>query len=143
MSVNSKKTMVRHVEKPVDTASIKDSLSEKLTYAVGKDSITATDRDWFFSSAYMIRDHLIDRWMETMRGYYDNDAKRIYYFSMEFLMGRSLMNSLYNLELDKATRKALEELGVLLEKLRDAEFDAALGNGGLGRLAACFLDSMA
>lgn len=143
MSVNSKKTMVRHVEKPVDMASIKDALSEKLTYAVGKDSITATERDWFFSSAYMVRDHLIDRWMETMRGYYDNDAKRIYYFSMEFLMGRSLMNSLYNLELDKATRKALEELGVFLEKLRDAEFDAALGNGGLGRLAACFLDSMA
>ncbi len=143
MSVNSKKTMVRHVEKPLDTASIKDSLSEKLTYAVGKDSITATDRDWFFSSAYMVRDHLIDRWMETMRGYYDNDAKRIYYFSMEFLMGRSLMNSLYNLELEKSTRKALEDLGVVLEKLRDAEFDAALGNGGLGRLAACFLDSMA
>jgi len=143
MSVNSKKTMVRHVEKPVDMASIKDSLSEKLTYAVGKDLITATERDWFFTAAYMVRDHLIDRWMETMRGYYDNDAKRIYYFSMEFLMGRSLMNSLYNLELDQATRKALEELGVFLEKLRDAEFDAALGNGGLGRLAACFLDSMA
>lgn len=135
--------MARHVEKPVDMASIRDSLSEKLTYAVGKDLITATERDWFFSAAYMVRDHLIDRWMKTMRGYYDNDVKRIYYFSMEFLMGRSLMNCLYNLELDQSTRKALEELGVFLEKLRDAEFDAALGNGGLGRLAACFLDSMA
>jgi starch phosphorylase len=78
-----------------------------------------------------------------MRSYYDNDVKRVYYLSMEFLMGRSLMNSLHNLELDHAARSALHELGVELETLRDAEYDAALGNGGLGRLAACFLDSMA
>ena len=143
MSVNSKKVVVRHVEKAIDITSIINSLSERLTYAVGKDSITATERDWFISAALVVRDHLIDRWMETMRSYYDNNVKRIYYFSMEFLMGRSLMNSLHNMELDQPTRKALEELGVTLEKLRDVEFDAALGNGGLGRLAACFLDSMA
>jgi starch phosphorylase len=143
MSVNSKKVALRHVEKSIDVTSIINALSERLTYAVGKDSITATERDWFITSALVVRDHLIDRWMETMRGYYDNNVKRIYYFSMEFLMGRSLMNSLYNLELDQPTRKALEELGVILENLRDIEFDAALGNGGLGRLAACFLDSMA
>ena len=143
MSVNSKKIVVRHVEKATDVTSIINTLSERLTYAVGKDSITATERDWFITSALVVRDHLIDRWMETMRSYYDNNVKRIYYFSMEFLMGRSLMNSLHNLELDQPTRKALEELGVVLEKLRDVEFDAALGNGGLGRLAACFLDSMA
>ncbi len=143
MSVNSKKAIVRHVEKAFDAASIRNALSERLTYAVGKDSITATERDWFFTAAYVVRDHLIDRWMETMRAYYDNDVKRIYYFSMEFLMGRSLMNSLHNLELDQVTHNALQELGVDLERLRDIEYDAALGNGGLGRLAACFLDSMA
>jgi starch phosphorylase len=143
MSVNSKKVALWHVEKPIDVTSIINALSERLTYAVGKDSITATERDWFITSALVVRDHLIDRWMETMRSYYDNNVKRIYYFSMEFLMGRSLMNSLLNLELEQPTRKALEELGVVLENLRDIEFDAALGNGGLGRLAACFLDSMA
>jgi starch phosphorylase len=143
MSVNSKKLIVRHLEKAFDSASLKNALSERLTYAVGKDTITATERDWFFTSAYVVRDHLIDRWLETMRGYYDNDVKRVYYLSMEFLMGRSLMNSLHNLEMDAATRQALQELGVELETLREAEYDAALGNGGLGRLAACFLDSMA
>jgi starch phosphorylase len=143
MSVNSKKVLIRHIEKNTDAASIKSSLSERLTYTVGKDLITATERDWFYTSAYVVRDRLIDRWMETMRSYYDNDVKRVYYFSMEFLMGRSLMNSLHNLEMDQPTHKALHELGVELEKLRDAEYDAALGNGGLGRLAACFLDSMA
>jgi starch phosphorylase len=143
MSVNSKKLIVRHLEKAFDATSLRNALSERLTYAVGKDSITATERDWFFTSAYVVRDHLIDRWLETMRSYYDNDVKRVYYLSMEFLMGRSLMNSLHNLELDHATRSALQELGVELETLRDAEYDAALGNGGLGRLAACFLDSMA
>lgn len=143
MSVNSKNEMVRHEGKAIDVDSIKNALSERLTYAVGKDPITATDRDWFITTAHVVRDHLIDRWMDTMRSYYDNDVKRIYYFSMEFLMGRSLMNSLYNLELDEPTRRALHGLGVSLEKLRDVEYDAALGNGGLGRLAACFLDSMA
>jgi starch phosphorylase len=143
MSVNSKKTVIRHAEQATDVNSIKNSLSERLTYSVGKDPITATERDWLFTSSYVVRDHLIGRWMETMRGYYDNDAKRVYYLSMEFLMGRSLMNSLHNLELDQPIRKALFDFGVTLENLRDAEYDAALGNGGLGRLAACFLDSMA
>jgi len=143
MSVNSKKLNMRHSAKELDAVSIMNSLAERLTYAVGKDPITATERDWFFTTAYVVRDHLIDRWMETMRSYYDNDVKRVYYFSMEFLMGRSLMNSLHNLDLDKPTKEALQNLGVALEKLRDIEYDAALGNGGLGRLAACFLDSMA
>jgi starch phosphorylase len=126
-----------------DAASIKQSLANHLTYTVGKDSITATDRDWFFTAAYVARDRLIDRWMETMRGYYISDAKRVYYLSMEFLMGRTLMNSLLNLGFDQEFRNALAELGVDMEKVREVEHDAALGNGGLGRLAACFLDSMA
>jgi starch phosphorylase len=126
-----------------DSASIKQSFVDRLTYSVAKDSITATDRDWFFTAAYVARDRMIDRWMETMRRYYDEDAKRIYYFSMEFLMGRTLMNSLHNLGFDEQYRQALKEIGVDLDRVREVEQDAALGNGGLGRLAACFLDSMA
>ena len=143
MTKNSGKSFIAHEKPGVNADSIKQSLLERLTYAVGKDTITATDRDWFFTAAYVARDRLIDRWMETMRSYYINDAKRVYYFSMEFLMGRTLMNSLLNLGFEKEYRKVLGELGVDLEKVREMEYDAALGNGGLGRLAACFLDSMA
>ena len=143
MSKNSEAPVFAHEKIGLDAASIKQSFVDRLTYSVAKDSITATDRDWFFTAAYVARDRMIDRWMETMRRYYDEDAKRIYYFSMEFLMGRSLMNSLQNLGFDQQYRQALSDLGVDLDKVREIEQDAALGNGGLGRLAACFLDSMA
>ena len=126
-----------------DAESIKQSLSNCLIYSVGKDSITATDRDRFFAAAYVVRDRLIDRWMETMRSYYINDVKRVYYFSLEFLMGRTLMNSVHNLGFDQQFYEAFNELGINLDNVREIEPDAALGNGGLGRLAACFLDSMA
>lgn len=143
MAIKSKKAMVCRLEKAFDRTSLRNALDERLIYAVGKESINATERDWYMASAYVVRDHLIDRWMQTMSNYYEADAKRVYYFSMEFLMGRSLMNGLHNLEMEKPMREALHELGVELEKARDEEYDAALGNGGLGRLAACFLDSMA
>jgi len=143
MSKNPENPVLTSEKIGLDAASIKQSFLDRLTYSVAKDSITATDRDWFFTAAYVARDRMIDRWMETMRCYYDNDVKRIYYFSMEFLMGRTLMNSLHNLGFDQQYRKALSELGVDLDKVREIEQDAALGNGGLGRLAACFLDSMA
>jgi starch phosphorylase len=132
-----------HEKVGFDTDSIKHSLSNGLTYSVGKDTITATNRDRFFAAAYMVRNRLIDRWMETMRSYYINDAKRVYYFSLEFLMGRTLMNSVHNLGFDQQFREACDELGIDLDDVREIEPDAALGNGGLGRLAACFLDSMA
>lgn len=143
MANKSKKALVCHLEKAFDSASIKNALDERLIYAVGKEPINATTRDWYMTAAYVVRDRLIDRWMQTMSSYYEANAKRVYYLSMEFLMGRSLMNSLHNLEVEAPTHEALRELGVELEKLRDEEYDAALGNGGLGRLAACFLDSMA
>lgn len=123
--------------------SIKRSLANHLTYSVAKDTITATDRDWFHSLAHVVRDRLIERWMETMRSYYQADAKRVYYLSLEFLIGRTLSNSLLNLGFYEECERALRELGLELENLSTLEFDAALGNGGLGRLAACFLDSMA
>ena len=143
MAKDSAKPVLPSQKIGLDADSVKQSLLKRLTYAVGKDTITATDRDWFFTAAYATRDRLIDRWMETMRSYYVNDAKRVYYLSMEFLMGRTLMNSLLNLGFEKEFRKVLGELGIDLGTVREMEFDAALGNGGLGRLAACFLDSMA
>jgi len=127
----------------LDTPALTKSLTNHLTFTVGKDAVTATERDWFYAAAYMTRDRLIERWMDTMRSYYNRDAKRVYYLSMEFLMGRTLMNSLHNLGFEPECRQALKNLNIDLNKMREVEHDAALGNGGLGRLAACFLDSMA
>ena len=110
---------------------------------MGKDPATATDRDWFEASALAIRDRLVDRWMTTMRSYYEQDRKRVYYLSMEFLTGRLLSNSLMNLGLYDTYRQALSDLELAMTDIGDTEPDAALGNGGLGRLAACILDSMA
>ena len=103
------------------------------------------DTEWepYVALALAVRDRMIERWIRTQDTYYRLDAKRVYYLSLEFLMGRTLGNSLINLGLQDECAKALHELGYELEDLREAEWDAGLGNGGLGRLAACFLDSMA
>ena len=127
----------------LDEASIKHSIANRMVYTVGKDHFTATDRDWFEAVSYMTRDRLTERWMETMRSYYQSDTKRVYYLSMEFLMGRSMLNSMLNLGFRNESEQALGDLGLRLEDVADLESDAALGNGGLGRLAACFLDSLA
>lgn len=127
----------------LDEASLKRSIANRLVYSVGKDAYTSKPRDWYFSLAYALRDRLMERWMETMRSYYRQDAKRVYYLSLEFLIGRTLYNSVLNMDVEEEARKALLSMGLDLEELRAQEPDAALGNGGLGRLAACFLDSMA
>jgi starch phosphorylase len=126
-----------------DRDSFARSLTNQLVYTMGKDPITATPRDWFNTTAYAVRARLIGQWMETMRSYYREDAKRVYYFSLEFLTGRLLSNSLINLGCEDACRDALDDAGLHLADLAEIEQDAALGNGGLGRLAACFLDAMA
>jgi starch phosphorylase len=126
-----------------DPKAIQRSVSNHLVYTIGKDPFTATEHDWMMAFSFVVRDRLIERWMETQRNYYRHDAKRVYYLSMEFLIGRSLVNSLLNMEIFDACSEALHKLGIELERLRSLEHDAALGNGGLGRLAACFLDSMA
>jgi starch phosphorylase len=126
-----------------DNSSIKHDVVERLTYLVGKNPALATQRDWFNAAAYVVRDHMVDHWMKTTRNYYSNDVKRIYYFSLEFLMGRTLTNSLLNLNIEEPSKRALNAMGVKLEEIRSMEYDAGLGNGGLGRLAACFMDSMA
>ena len=127
----------------MDAEAIKRSMANRLEYLVGKDLYTATTRDWFHVAAYVVRDRLMERWMETMRTYYREDAKRVYYLSMEFLMGRTLMNSLLNMGIFEEVSQAFRDVGLDLEQVCEMEPDAALGNGGLGRLAACFLDSMA
>ena len=126
-----------------DRAALRKSIANRLVYSMGKNPVTATPRDWLHATSYAVRDRLIERWMDTMRGYYRRDAKRVYYLSMEFLTGRMLANSLLNTGLYGACREALVDLEVEYEGIRDGEDDAALGNGGLGRLAACLLDSMA
>ena len=114
-----------------------------LEVTLGKDKYSATSYDKYLALAYASRDQLIARWIRTQQTYYRQDARRVYYLSMEFLMGRSLGNALINLGIDESAREAMYDLGMSLEDLRAQELEAGLGNGGLGRLAACFLDSMA
>ncbi len=126
-----------------DKASVKKSWIDHIHFSLVKDNFSATERDLYTSLAYAVRDRMVDRWIKTQQTYYEKDAKRVYYLSMEFLIGRTLGNALINLDMTDTTKQALHELGVELEELQELEPNAALGNGGLGRLAACFLDSMA
>ncbi len=103
----------------------------------------ATDRQIFQAVAYAVKDCVVDAWMKTQKKYDETDPKTVYYMSMEFLMGRALGNTMINLQAYDVFKKGLEELGVDINVIEDQEPDAALGNGGLGRLAACFLDSLA
>jgi len=121
---------------------LKKAILEHLAYSVGKDADHAVARDWAVALSLAARDRVIDRWMQTTREVYRTDAKRVYYLSMEFLIGRLLSDTLSNLGILETARAALDELGVSYDKIAESEPDAALGNGGLGRLAACFLDSM-
>jgi len=120
-----------------------DSFNMHLHHTLARDRYEAADYEKFQAIAYAVRDRLIDRWIKTQQTYYKQNVKRIYYLSLEFLMGRSLGNAVLNIDVEKEVAEALEELGLNLEEMRDVERDAGLGNGGLGRLAACFLDSMA
>jgi starch phosphorylase len=126
-----------------DIAEIKSAVLAKLTLTVGKDPSAATDRDWFVAAALMVRDRVVHRWLTTERASRGKGRKRVYYLSLEFLMGRLFDDVLGNLGLGEIVSAALGDLGVDLTRLRASEPDAALGNGGLGRLAACFLESMA
>ncbi|NWL76480.1 glycogen phosphorylase [Pseudomonas taiwanensis] len=121
----------------------KDSILAKLKYAVGKSPVTAFDHDWFEALALATRDYLVDQWEEASSHVDRQDQKRIYYLSLEFLIGRLLMDNLSNLGLLDVARQAMADLNVDLDRIREVEPDAALGNGGLGRLAACFMESMA
>ncbi len=108
-----------------------------------KNVYEATKQQLFQAVSYGVKDVIVEQWMETHRKFEEQDVKIVYYLSMEFLMGRALGNNIINLKADKVVREALEEMGIDLNILEDQEPDAALGNGGLGRLAACFLESLA
>ena len=126
-----------------DVAAFKRAVANKLMYAVGKDPVAASQDDWLHATALAVRDQLVERWMATTRAQYAQRLKRVYYLSMEFLIGRTFTNAILALELQETVKEALADFGVDIEQLAEREPDAALGNGGLGRLAACFLDSMA
>ena len=126
-----------------DVDSLRRAFADHLQFAQAKDEHTATALDRFFAVAYTVRDRMMRRWIQTQQAYYKSDAKRVYYLSLEFLLGRALENNLLNLGLLEPMREALSTLGLELSELVGQEPDAGLGNGGLGRLAACFLDSMA
>ncbi|MDP9876777.1 starch phosphorylase [Variovorax boronicumulans] len=126
-----------------DVAAFKRAVANKLIYAVGKDPVAASQDDWLHATALAVRDQLVERWMTTTRANYAQDLKRVYYLSMEFLIGRTFTNALLAVDLYGTVREALADFGVDMAALAEREPDAALGNGGLGRLAACFLDSMA
>ena len=126
-----------------DVAALQAAILEKLTYSLSKRRAVATDRDWFFATALAVRDRVVDRWLAGIDAAYQLGEKRVYYLSLEFLIGRLLFDNLNNLGMTDTIRAALAGLDVDLDRLRATEPDAALGNGGLGRLAACYMESMA
>src|SRR5215469_11320869 len=126
-----------------DVDEIKSAVLAKLALELGKDAAAATDRDWFVAAALTIRDRVVHRWLTVDRTSHAQGRKRVYYLSLEFLIGRLFADVLCNLGWTEIFRAALGDLGVDLNRLRAAEPDAALGHGGLGRLAACFMESMA
>ncbi len=126
-----------------DPASIRRDFADHIEYSRGKHHETATPYDRFLALAMTVRDRLARQWVKTQRNYYEQDVKRAYYLSAEYLLGRALGNNLVNMGLLEQTREALRDAGADFEALLEMEPDAGLGNGGLGRLAACFLDSLA
>ena len=131
------------VFKSLSQSDFLNTINHHLLSFLGRDPQRAGSRDIYKALAYTIRDFLVERWIATQKGYYTKGKKRVYYLSLEFLIGRSLGNSLINLGFYDEMAGVLQEMGYDLEELREEEEDAALGNGGLGRLAACFLDSLA
>ncbi|XP_075879492.1 glycogen phosphorylase, liver form [Nelusetta ayraudi] len=138
-----KQISIRGIVGVENVAELKKGFNRHLHFTLVKDRNIATPRDYYFALAHTVRDHLVGRWIRTQQFYYEADPKRVYYLSLEFYMGRTLQNTMINLGLQNACDEAIYQLGLDMEELEEMEEDAGLGNGGLGRLAACFLDSMA
>ncbi|KAJ1348130.1 hypothetical protein KIN20_003359 [Parelaphostrongylus tenuis] len=138
-----KQISVRGIAQVENVSNIKKAFNRHLHFSIIKDRNVATPRDYYMALANTVRDHLVSRWIRTQQHYYENDPKRVYYLSLEFYMGRTLSNTMMNLGIQATVDEALYQLGLEIEELQEIEEDAGLGNGGLGRLAACFLDSMA
>ncbi len=126
-----------------DREQLATELLERLKYRIGKDPKVAKPHDWLTAAILVVRDRITDRWMDSTRRTYSTGAKRVYYLSLEFLIGRLMRDAMTNIGILDEMRHALASLGVDLDVIAELEPDAALGNGGLGRLAACFMESMA
>ncbi len=133
----------REAVPPVSARGLREDFERHLVYSLAKDRNTATERDFYEALARSIKDRIMVRWLRTQRERRRRNPKRLYYLSVEYLLGRLLGNNVINLQMEKAVRSAMAGLGLDWNVLRDYETDAGLGNGGLGRLAACFLDSLA
>ncbi|XP_062617571.1 glycogen phosphorylase, muscle form-like isoform X2 [Saccostrea cucullata] len=138
-----KQISIRGIAPVENVVEFKKAFNRHLHYTIVKDRNVATPRDYYLSLAHTVRDYLVGRWIRTQQHYYEKDPKRVYYLSLEFYMGRTLSNTMVNLGIQSACDEALYQIGLDIEELEEIEEDAGLGNGGLGRLAACFLDSMA
>jgi starch phosphorylase len=122
---------------------LRNSFEHHLRRTLAKDRYTATTRDRYYAFALAVRDRLIERWIATQQTHHNRQVKRIYYLSLEFLIGRLLEHNVTNLRLEDTCRQAMADVGLKWDDLVEQEVDAGLGNGGLGRLAACFIDSLA
>ncbi|MBP8233736.1 MAG: glycogen/starch/alpha-glucan phosphorylase [Rhizorhabdus sp.] len=140
---NSSATLPKPAQRSTEPEALAEEIIERLTYRIGKNAAAAKSHDWLAASILVIRDRVIDRWIETTRETYEAGGKRVYYLSLEFLIGRLMRDAISNIGLMDEMREALSSLGVDIDLIRELEPDAALGNGGLGRLAACFMESLA
>lgn len=122
---------------------LKHSIAYKLMFTIGKDPSIANKHEWLNASLLAVRDRMVERWLRSSRAQLSQDVRQVYYLSMEFLMGRTLGNALLAMGIYDDLNQALDEMGLNLSELMEEENDPGLGNGGLGRLAACFLDSLA
>jgi glycogen phosphorylase len=120
---------------------LKEDIRKHMFAFLGKDITRAGMHDYYKALAYTVRERMAEHWIKTQRGYYDASVKRVYYLSLEFLVGRSLKNNVLCLGMEDEVRAALSEMGQDYEEITEVEWDAGLGNGGLGRLASCYLDS--
>ncbi len=143
MTVSQRKLHIESALDQPDHGSLSARILEKLVYSIGKDATAAKPHDWTAATILAIRDRIIDQWMLSTKDVYRTSDKRVYYLSLEFLIGRLMRDAISNLGLMEEVSGALKELGVDLNAIAELEPDAALGNGGLGRLAACFMESMA